>query len=892
MNRYYSGSYSYLKERLLEIVREIQKNPAEKITFIVHTNQMKRYLKEYITQRLGILINAEFFTVIDLSKKITGKEPITDFEKQIILKRILQKKGYNLDGFAWDLGILLQQLKEFEIPFENISSKFVKEIISEYESFKSRSFYDREDLHKLAVEEKTDFKTDHLIIFGIHAVPELYKKLFTKASKLSKSLYVFSHFHRDSGYYINHNHFKKVREFYEQISDFVIFEEEKHPNIQIAKGVYRFDTSYRVNSPYIQIHNLPDERSEIRFVSQKIVHLKKSGVNYSKIGVIVPEAEAYLPYIKEIFTRYHIPYYLTEENRYIDDYSCRKIMDLLTLKIKGISKESILGVLSNGVFSIENPDEIHKNIIQSPPFFDFSEFEKFILNGKKFDRLKELISSILNLPDEQDIKFYIDVFRKISSKFLKETEGKHFFENLLDRIENKKLFAHLFDRISYTDLIDILKLFFEEEASDKKDRIDGVAVVSPTQAEGNNFDHVFFLNLNAGRYPNPLKDELIISREELGKINYPYHLLMQELLNFCSIFDRGKFIYLSYISKEISSRKEAVPSIFLQEIIRITGKKPEKTYPQPVMPDEIKAEYPFIDKKISDHKKRIDSYNKPLLSIFNIKIDLTFPISATSFQKYPQCPYRFFLEEINGFKEEAIAERKEISPIDKGIVIHEFLEKFYKNIDLQSIKDPEDFVDKRKAALKKEFFSKINPLIDSLIPSYRPIELKQAEATFERIISFLKEDLKFLKKNGTKIVLIEKSISDRIFTGRIDRADKDPEGNITIYDYKTGKNPPSNIKKEIKTKYSQLLVYKRILGEKVKKLGILAVNDREKKFRYTVDVQEIDFVEQMLNLIMEGVFPPVKNSLCDHCSFSDFCPRDEEINRKIKENYKVFEELL
>ncbi|HHG73792.1 MAG TPA: PD-(D/E)XK nuclease family protein [Persephonella sp.] len=892
MNRYYSGSYSYLKERLLEIVREIQKNPAERITFIVHTNQMKRYLKEFITEKLGILINAEFFTVIDFSKKLTGKEPITDFEKQIILKRILQKKGYNLDGFAWDLGILLQQLKEFDIPIEKISSKFVKEIISDYESFKGRSFYDREDLHRLAVEEQTDFKTDHLIIFGIHAVPELYKKLFTKASKLSKSLYVFTHFHRNSGYYINHSHFKKVREFYEQISDFVSFETEKHPNIQTAKSVYRFDRSFRINSPYIQIHNLPDERSEIKFTAQKIVHLKKSGVSYSRIGVIVPEAEVYLPYIKEIFTRYHIPYYLTEENRYIDDYSCRKIMDLLTLKVKGISKETILGILSDGVFSIEDPDEIHKNIIQSPPFFDFSEFERFVLNRKKFDNLKDLILSILNLPDEQDIRFYINAFRNISSRFLKDTEGKQFFENLLDRIENKKLFVHLFDRISYTDLIDIFKLFFEEEASDKRDRIDGVTVVSPTQAEGNNFEHVFFLNLNAGRYPNPLKDELILSREEFGKINYPYHVLMQELLNFCSIFDRGKFIYLSYISKEINSRKEAVPSIFLQEIIRITGKKPEKTYPQPVMPDEIKAEYPLIDPKISNHKKRIDRYRKPSLTIFSIKIDITFPLSATSFQKYPRCPYRFFLEEVNGFKEEAVTERKEISPIDEGIVIHEFLEKFYKNLDLQSIKDPEDFVDKRKPALKKKFFSRINPLINSLIPSYRPIELKRTEAVFERLVSFLKEDIKFLKKNKSKVVLIEKSISDGIFTGRIDRADKDPEGNITIYDYKTGKNPPTNIKKEIKTKYSQLLVYKKILGKKIKKLGILAVNDKEKKFRYTVDAEETDFVEQMLGLIKEGVFPPVKNSLCDYCSFSDFCPRDEEINKKIKEKYKVFEELL
>ena len=141
-------------------------------------------------------------------------------------------------------------------------------------------------------------------------------------------------------------------------------------------------------------------------------------------------------------------------------------------------------------------------------------------------------------------------------------------------------------------------------------------------------------------------------------------------------------------------------------------------------------------------------------------------------------------------------------------------------------------------------------------------------------------------------MLIEKRIEDDHFLGRIDRADIDQEGNIVIYDYKTGEKPPSNINKEIKTKYAQLLVYKRILGEKVKKVGILAVNDRERKFRYVTHITDTAFVDKMLDLMEKGIFPPVKNSLCNYCVFLDFCPKTDKLNNKIKQVYQPFEELL
>ncbi|SNZ07816.1 ATP-dependent helicase/DNAse subunit B [Persephonella hydrogeniphila] len=892
MRKYFSGSYSYLKEKLLGTVENLQKDPTKKISFVVHTNQMKRYLKEYLTENLGILINAEFYTVIDISKKIADTEPLSDFEKEIIIKRILQKNNHKLSGISSDISTLIQQLKEYEISVESLSSPFLKDIIIEYENFKKGRFSDREDLHLIASNCETDFQTDSLIIFGIHSVPPLYRRLFRRLSKLSENIFVFTFFLKDSGYYTYYDHFKDVRSFYEEISDFVEFETVDSPLLELSKRIYRFDVEVKIDTPYVRIFQASGERKQIEKVAQEIVKLRKKGIDYHKIGVVVPDLQSCVPFIKDTFNRYHIPYYLSEESRYLDDYHYRKVFSLIELKTKEISKETVLSVISDSVFDIENPDIIHSKIQKSLPFRDINELERFIFSDGEFKKFRELIFSIYSLPEEESIHFYTKKLKEISDRFIKNKEVKEFLEGVLDLIEGKKVYKELFERISYTDFVDILKSFFEEENKENRPAGSSVLILSPTSAEANNFEHIFFLNLNSNRFPDISKNELLISREKLGKFDYPYHIFMQELLNFASFFDKNKNLYLFFIKKSDISGKDEIPSIFLQEVIRITGKKIEIASSEVILPYEIKIKFPYIFEEIRTQKKRVENYRKSSIESFKTDIEIKKPIPATSFQKYSQCPYRFFMEDINGFSEEEEIDRKEISPIDRGILIHKILEEFYREVDIDKIDDTESFVENKKEELKEKYFSRINQLLDDLIPSYRPSELKKAEITFGRLISFLKEDLKILKERGHKIYLIEKEIQDKDFSGRVDRADIDKNGMVYIYDYKTGEKPPQNINKEIKRKYSQLLVYSRVLGKSVKEIGIFAVNDRTGKFRYTTENIDTGYVEELLHFLIRGYFPPVKSSMCDYCSFSDFCPRNEAIISEIKEKLLPFREIV
>ena len=309
-------------------------------------------------------------------------------------------------------------------------------------------------------------------------------------------------------------------------------------------------------------------------------------------------------------------------------------------------------------------------------------------------------------------------------------------------------------------------------------------------------------------------------------------------------------------------------------------------------------------------------FNSELKDFILSKFKPDLPIYATKFQKYVQCPYKFFLEEVVKVKESEEIDKKALSPLEKGILIHKILEKFYKEIDINKISDVDKFVELQKENLKKQFLEGIeedkceqeiqgfNSMIELLLPSYRPFEEAKAEETFERLIAFLKEDIEYLKRTQRTVdkTLLEKElpskdeISEEIdwenesnikkyyikeFAGRVDRVDKDKAGNYYLYDYKTGDSEIQNIQKELLTKFIQLLIYKRLLeaeGKNIKKIGILAINQKDGNFRKEIESSSVEelypFIDNALQKLKKGYFPPIKNDYCKYCQFEQFCIQD------------------
>ncbi|MBK3332103.1 hypothetical protein GWK41_03355 [Persephonella atlantica] len=863
---FFCGSYSYLKEKVVNILEEI--GAEEKKTFIVHTNQMKRYLKEFIVEKTGSLFNAEFFTLIDISKRITGIEPLQDFEREMIFKRFLMK--YNLDGLSEEFGLIIQQIKEYEIPVDSISQPFFRDIIYRYEQFKSDRYFDREDTHAVAVRNKTEFNTDHLFIFGIKSVPALHQKLLRKVAELSRNKYIFLPLHFDSGYYQNYDHFKEVRQFYEELGDFPEVEKEEDINIKVSRYIYKFDYNFQQKkNENIKIVKTQNEISELLFVATEITRLVAEGISPSKICIIIPEIERYIPYIQSIFPSFSIPYHLTENSRFIDTPLYSKLFSIFELKRENFSRETVLNILSDELLEIKKTNLLERQILSLPDITEGLEAYK------QFAGLWELLKTADEFPQEGRIEEFIHIAEKINRKFIKNREVKEFLDSVISEMKEKKLFKDLFKVITYEEFLTVLKTFFLKENREKRPDYETVKVLSPTSAEGNNFSHIFFLDLTTGSFPK-ISDEIL----PIGDIDYPYHLLMQQISNFCALLDRGKKLYLSFTEESIYGGVKST-SFFVEEIVRITGNqinsldgyKTSSKWLKIIHAPLIKEQIPQL-KKIWDVIKTIE---KPKKEKFRLNISVPFPLQPTKFSVYATCPYRFFLEHITGFLPEKTVDMKRLPSEKIGEDIHGMLLDFYASMPERN---RERYINETLPDMLEKLRKRLEGYLSQLLPYYRPFEKHRINSMITNLKEFVLSDVNRLKRENKTIKkdFLEKNFSNRYFSGRVDRVEVDEHGYYHIYDYKTTEKK-INLRKEIKDKYIQLIIYKNLLNKyPVKSVGILAVNSRDGNFFHTVDDKEIEgweiYLKTLLKQLKAGMFHPVENEGCSYCPFEYFCVKE------------------
>jgi ATP-dependent helicase/DNAse subunit B len=879
LNKLYFGSHSFLKENLLEIIKE---NLGKNITIVVHTNKERIFLKEYLTEKLGIIYNIEFLTMIDLSKKLAKIEPLQDFDKEIILKRILQEKNPELEGLYLEFSSLIEFIKEHQLNTENLP-EFIKKIINEYENFKNGKYYDREDVHILAAKKNTDFKSEVLIIYGLKSLGAVQRDVLKKIKSNTKEIYSFVPLIFDSGYYQNYEFFKKERQFFEDLTDSnAEVEKTDDKNVKTGSYIYKFDyENLPIENEDIILINPKNEIEELEYIANKINEIVENGGNFYEIGVVIPDIPKYIPFLKEIFKKYKIPYYLLEENRYIDDILYKKLFSLFKIKLENFSKKSILGFLSVDILEIIDFENVYKSVLKAPIKEGFKDLEKFIFENLE-ENIKNLLKEINNIPEKANINLYIDKFLEINQKFIKNEELNNFLENVLLTLKETPLYQHLFEKeISYENFVSIVETFFLEENKENKIKANTVYVLTPLSAEGNNFKHLFILNLNSAVYPPALNDEILVSSAQLDGFSHPYHILMQSLANFSALFDKNKKIYVSSLKASVNSSYLA-PSVFFEELKRILNKKPNNITFTPMTLKDFSVQNSVYLLDEFENLKEKYNYLKSIENLteedFKYNVKVKKPVPATTFTTYAYCPYRFFFDYILKIEEDEELDRTQISPLKKGILIHNLLYDFYKSLNFS-----QDYLKNKKKEIEKEFekfFEKNKPF---LIPSYIPFENLKLDKLKENLFKFIEKDLERLKNNlEVATDILEKEYKDEYFAGRIDRADKDKTENYYIYDYKTGSTKDLDLTKELKDKYIQLIIYKRFLekeGKIVKKIGIFAVNDDTGKFIYELDTEEIKEIENHLkNLIKRlgsGYFEPVKNDYCDNCPYIDFCLKDK-----------------
>ena len=116
--------------------------------------------------------------------------------------------------------------------------------------------------------------------------------------------------------------------------------------------------------------------------------------------------------------------------------------------------------------------------------------------------------------------------------------------------------------------------------------------------------------------------------------------------------------------------------------------------------------------------------------------------------------------------------------------------------------------------------------------------------------------------------------------GILDRIDEQPNGDLVITDYKSGRAPPERyaLPAFFALKIYALLV-KRRLGRTPAEVRLLYLNGPT-MYRLPIDDRQLDAMDRQLRALWRTInqaiernhFPPRPGRICDWCSFKELCP--------------------
>ena len=301
----------------------------------------------------------------------------------------------------------------------------------------------------------------------------------------------------------------------------------------------------------------------------------------------------------------------------------------------------------------------------------------------------------------------------------------------------------------------------------------------------------------------------------------------------------------------------------------------------------------------------------------------TEPHSAGALQDWATCPYRYFLGRILRIEErDEPRDELQITPLDKGSLIHEILDRFYTQADSRPNPGQPWPTNERQ---------RLETIANEVLEGAHQRGLTGRELLWRRDRTRILADLRTLldlddehrsrlltRQIGSELVFgaLPDSQADVVFTlddgsslplrGMIDRIDRsEPDDRLIVIDYKTGGERPSafELRKDplVGGRYLQLPIYahaaRQIFDldpEEAVDSAYWFISERG-RFKYNPvqwNEANTDRFARAVNLIVDNVragrFPANpgaddhrdRNSNCRFCSFDAICPADRSANWK------------
>lgn len=610
---------------------------------------------------------------------------------------------------------------------------------------------------------------------------------------------------------------------------------------------------------------------EADFATEEILKLRSAGYEFSHCAILV-RANNHADAFTRSLQRKGIPYQFLGPGMLFKQPEVKDLVAYLKFLNNIEDSVSLYRVICMDIFGIDVRD-IHVILafakkINAPLFhaieFCLSIFEiqqEYLPNiqddtKKKLLKVYEMIKTHLTRTKKETAGYILYDFLEKTAYLNKlaayKTEREEKTALNISKFFNKlKSFENTHEDASVSAVVDYIDMSMELGESPLSAEIDmdaynAVNILTVHSAKGLEFPIVFLANLTQGRFPTYGKKESIPLHEKLIKEILPqgdYHLQEERRLFYVGLTRAKDIAYLSAAQRYGEGKRERKISPFIYETLgedvvkkNLNIKKEEKV--QLAMFDFKKTEEPVVKKNIPVHTlsfSQIDTYKTcPLQYKYQYVLKIPTPPShAASF----------------------------------GETVHKTLQKFYMEV-----------LTDRKTG-EKRLVELFHSLWIPLGYQDKNHEQTRKKAGEEMLVLFFKT----FHNPHARIIALEKPFKIKIdkdtsVTGKIDRVDAKPGGDIEIIDYKTGKKP-----EEKKLKNSlQLSIYalaaedKNLFDKKPEQTNLTFYYlDTMESFSMKKTSEDIHTVKEQIietaDNIRSGNLEPDVGIHCNYCPFRMIC---------------------
>jgi len=829
------------------------------------------------TTKFKSTFNMEFMTLTRLSNKVIKElnYPCNLIDKQVgsmlVFKIIVQNKDklktfskvYNKVGFVEMVYNTINQFRSSMVSPQDLSQKQeflfgalklkMEDLVFVYKKYLEileNSYHDansRMDLFTNLIKQSEYIKntTFNFAMFDNFTFQQLetIKELLKYAKGVNFSL-IYNVVDENKRIYIN--------ELYQKVKDVV-----ERENLTIEKIYVKEDLTkeqefvlknlfaYNGKSLNTTVQNVPyslvearSNRDEVEYCAKCIKLDLFDGLQPKEINVALCQDSSYNELVREIFSKYSLPFYLEEELLLSSHFSAKFITKAIDVVQKNFSQSSVLSLLKFNVINFEYDvkdafeNYVLKNNVKYNSFlkpFENLQDDQIVLEELR----KTLISPLVGLKEDFSKSKTVLEFTNAMESYLNKIK---FFERLQelkqDLVDTNALEFRKMEQAEQKlkQCFDIMKLYLTDEEFEVNSFIEllentfdnqniklvpvGANEIFISNISSSTFypaKKMYFLGCTITSFPNSKSDCGIITDEELSLLTCKNaieptikDINKREKFKCFQLLFNSNFTILSYPTQ--SDDGLGVKSEILEQISKILTINNRKL---PILKTSVEIDQisQVKDKEIQQRllKRFIASDNNLLKSQKefdiehrNITLPITNPIkenfsnqiqnaemlflagknmSVSKVENYANCPYNFFLNNGLKLKEREVAE---IKPLDVGNILHKIAELFVKQLKDVREENIKEIVSKIFKSVQEDSGFKI--IFDSL-DSFRINSIKDeanrfCEAIFYQIYN---GEFKVLKPEY-RIQTVLQGINFKGFVDRIDEF----EDYIRIIDYKTG----------------------------------------------------------------------------------------------------------